>query len=50
MSSLTGMIYEVARWIEPGVIAESLFGIEGVETELADGLERSAKAVLGKGE
>ena len=59
---LTGDVYEseVAKWIEPGVIAETLFGIDGVETleqakevwlnfmrnELADGLKRSANAIL----
>ena len=59
MSSLTGMIYELSRWIDTGAIAEHIFDMEGVEsveqaqavwlnvleTELADGLERSAKAV-----
>jgi len=59
MSSLTGMIYELSRWIDTGAIAERIFDMEGVETveqakavwlnfletELADGLERSAKAV-----
>ena len=62
MSSLTGMMYEVAKWIEPGVISEAIFDQEGVntveqakevwldflETELADGLKRSAQAVLQK--
>ena len=62
MSSLTGMMYEVACWIEPGVISEAIFDQESVktveqakevwldflETELADGLKRSAQAVLQK--
>ena len=60
MSSLTGMIYELLRWIDTGAIAERIFDMDGVETveqaktvwlnfletELADGLERSANAVL----
>ena len=60
MSSLTGMIYELSKWIDTGAIAEHIFDMEGVETveqakavwlnfletELADGLERSADAVL----
>ena len=60
MSSLTGMIYELSKWIDTGAIAGRIFDMDGVEsveqaeavwlnfleTELADGLERSANAVL----
>jgi len=60
MSSFTGMLYEISRWIDTGAIAEHIFDMDGVETveqaktvwlnflatELADGLERSANAVL----
>lgn len=60
MSSLTGMIYELSKWIDTGAIAEHIILMERVETveqakevwlnflatELADGLERSANAVL----
>jgi hypothetical protein len=62
MSSLTSDKYEFARWIEVGVISEAIFDQEGIntveqakevwldflETELTDGLKRSAKAVLRK--
>ena len=62
MSSLTSDIYEVACWIEPGVISEAIFDQESVktveqakevwldflETELSEGLKRSAEAVLRK--
>jgi len=62
MSSLTGMMYEIAKWIEPGIISEAIFDQEGIdtveqakevwldflETELGDGLKRSAQAVLRK--
>ena len=62
MSSLTSDIHEVARWIDVGVISEAIFDQEGVdtveqakevwldflETELPDGLKRSAEAVLRK--
>jgi hypothetical protein len=55
-------MYEVAKWIEPGEIAQDIFDQESVntveqakevwldflETELADGLKRSAQAVLQK--
>jgi len=62
MSSLTSDMYEVAKWIEPGVISEAIFELDEVktveqakevwldflETELGDGLKRSAQAVLQK--
>ena len=62
MSSLTSDKYEVAKWIDVGVISEAIFDQESVntveqakevwldflETELADGLKRSAQAVLRK--
>ena len=62
MSSLTSDKYEVACWIEPGVISEAIFELDEVktveqakevwmeflETELDDGLKRSAQAVLQK--
>ena len=57
MSSLTSDMYEVAKWIEPGVISEAIFELDEVKTvdqarkvwldflenELHDGLERSAQ-------
>jgi hypothetical protein len=50
-------MYEVAKWIEPGVISEAIFELDEVKTvaqakkvwldflenELHDGLERSAQ-------
>jgi hypothetical protein len=56
-------MYEVAKWIEVGVIAETIFDQEGVDTveqakevwldflmtELGDGLKRSAQALKKKG-
>jgi hypothetical protein len=62
MSSLTSDKYEFAKWIDPGVIADAVFDQKGVntvehakevwldflQTELTDGLKRSAKAVLRK--
>jgi hypothetical protein len=62
MSSLTSDKYEIAKWIDVGVISEAIFDQEGIDTveqakevwldflatELADGLKRSAKAVLAK--
>ena len=62
MSSLTGDMYEVAKWIDVGVISEALFDQKGVNTvkqakevwedflatELPDGLKRSAEVVLKK--
>lgn len=62
MSSLTSDIHEVARWIDVSVISEAIFDQEGVdtveqakevwldflETELPDGLKRSAEAALRK--
>jgi hypothetical protein len=62
MSSMASEKYEFARWIDLGVIADAVFDQNGVntveqakevwldflETELADGLKRSAKAVLAK--
>jgi hypothetical protein len=63
MSSLTSDKYEVAKWIEVGVIAETIFDQEGVDTveqakevwldflmtELGDGLKRSVQALKEKG-
>ena len=62
MSSLTSNKYEVAKWIDVGVISEAIFDQKGIntveqakevwldflETELGDGLKRSAQAVLRK--
>ena len=63
MSSLTGQMYEVAKWIEVGVISEAIFDLDEVKTveqakevwldflltELGDGLKRSAQALKEKG-
>ena len=63
MSSLTSQMYEVAKWIEPGVISEAIFELDEVktvdqakevwldflETELADGLQRSAQGLKERG-
>jgi hypothetical protein len=60
MSSLTSDIYEVAKWIDVSVISGAIFDQKGIntveqakevwldflETELPDGLKRSAQAVL----
>jgi len=63
MSSLTSDMYEVAKWIEPGVISEAIFELDKVKTvaqakevwleflatELHDGLKRSYQGLKNKG-
>jgi len=63
VSSLISDMYEVASWIEPEVISEAIFELDEVktvdqakkvwldflETELSDGLKRSAQALKNKG-